>query len=86
MIDLFVIIVCLTLGISDSFGVTTGVSVGSGLAIIGGNLMGLATPPKFPTPMFIGGFTVVMIDSVVIICLLIRCCYDCKEASTNPRY
>ena len=72
MIDVFVIIVCVTWGLSDgSFSVTAGVSAVSGLAIIGGSLMGLATPPHFPTPMFIGGFVVIMIDSIVILCLLI---------------
>lgn len=43
-------------------------------AITGGCLMGLATPPKFPTPMFIGGFVLIMIDAIIVVVAISLMC------------
>lgn len=39
--------------------------------IIGGFLMGFATPPQFPTPQFIAGFVFIMIGFVLAIVTMI---------------
>lgn len=50
-------------------------------AIVGGCLMGLASPPKFPTPMFIGGFALIMLDALFFIAMLLLwfCFYNKKN-------
>lgn len=44
-------------------------------AIIGGCLMGLASPPRFPTPQFIAGFVFIMVDAVAVFVLIVVGCY-----------
>ncbi len=44
------------------------------LFIIGGFLLDFSTPRQFPTPMFIGGFVLLVVDAfIVVMCIIYLC-------------